>query len=57
MILDAFVASWLDREAAWKVDPVPWSLEVYRGYLDAMHAWASDLGVEPDELEMCIFRA
>jgi hypothetical protein len=56
LILDAFVANWLDRQANWKIDPVPWSVETYRGYLDQMHAWADDLGIAPDELEMSIFR-
>lgn len=56
LILDAFVANWLDLRAGWKIDSVPWSVQVYRGYLDQMHAWADDLGIAPDELEMSIFR-
>lgn len=56
LILDAFVAQWLDRIAGWKLDPVPWSVETYGRYLDQMHAWSDALAVDPDELEMCIFR-
>jgi hypothetical protein len=56
LILDAFVASWLDLRAGWRIDPVPWSVQAYRGYLDQMHEWAHDLGIAPDELEMSIFR-
>lgn len=55
LILDAFVANWLEREVDWRLDHVPWSVDTYRRYLDQMHAWAEALGIEPDELEMCIF--
>jgi hypothetical protein len=56
LILDAFVAKWLEDEVDWRLDPLPWSVDTYRRYLDQMHAWAEVLGIEPDELEMCIFQ-
>lgn len=56
-ILDAFVAGWLAREAGQIFDASQWSLESYRRYLEKMHEWADELGIEPDELEMVIFRA
>ena len=57
LILDTFVANWLERETSWTINPVPWSVVTYRGYLGQMHAWATEVGIEPDELEMCIFRS
>ena len=57
LILDDFVAKWLARQVGFEVDPVPWSAANYARYLDQMHAWAATLGIEPDELELCIFRA
>jgi len=57
LILDDFVAKWLAREVGFEVDPVPWSAANYTRYLEQMHAWAAALGIEPDELELCIFRA
>lgn len=56
MILDAFVSRWLDREAGIRIDSVQWSAAAYGRYLAHMHDWAAELGVAPDELEMCMFR-
>ena len=52
LILDAFVAKWLEREVDWRLDPLAWSVDTYRRYLDQMHAWAEALGIEPDEFEI-----
>ncbi len=57
LILDAFVANWLSEAVNWRVNPVPWSVENYRRYLDQMHQWATVLTIAPDELETCIFQA
>ena len=57
LILDAFVAGWLAREAGQAFDASQWSLDAYRRYVGKMHEWADALGIEPDELEMVIFRA
>jgi len=57
LILDDLVAKWLAREVGFEADPVPWSVANYTRYLDQMHLWAAALGIEPDELELCVFRA
>lgn len=57
LILDDFVASWLDREVGFRAGVVEWSCTAYGRYLEHMHEWAAALGIEPDELEMCIFMA
>jgi hypothetical protein len=57
LILDNLVATWLRREAATDLDPVPWSVATYRTYLDHMQPWSAAVGCDPDELEYCIFRA
>lgn len=56
LILDAFLSRWLDREAGLRIDSVQWSVAAYRRYLAQMHEWADELGIAPDDLEMCIFR-
>lgn len=56
LILDAFVSRWLDREAGLRIDSVQWSVAAYSRYLAQMREWADELGIAPDELEMCIFR-
>jgi len=56
LIFDAFVAGWLDRHAGIRIDAVQWSVKAYSRYLELMHTWADELRVQPDELEMCIFR-
>lgn len=56
LIFDAFVAGWLKREVGLRIDALQWSVAAYARYLTQMHAWAAMLGIEPDELEMCIFR-
>jgi hypothetical protein len=57
LILDAFVGSWLAREASWRLDTVQWSAKTYGEYLETLHAWAEELGLAPDDLELCIFQA
>ena len=57
LILDSLVAAWLKRETDLDVNPVAWSGETYRSYLDQMHRWAASLGCAPDELECNVFQA
>jgi hypothetical protein len=56
LIFDAFVAGWLERETGLRIDAVQWSVAAYTRYLGQMHEWSAALSIEPDELEMCIFR-
>lgn len=56
LILDDLVAAWLLRETKLDVPSAVWSEATYRRYLDRMHAWAAELGCEPDELEFCMFQ-
>ena len=55
LILDRYVADWLQREAAFVVDPWSWSPAAYGRYLDQMQAWAELLKCAPDDLERLMF--
>ena len=57
LILDAFVAGWLRDHCGVVLDPVPFDPPTWRRYLRLMHEWAQALGIDPEELEYCIFRA
>ena len=56
LIFDRLVADWLGRETNLGLSAGAWSVAMYARYLDAMHAWASSLGCQPDDVETCIFR-
>ncbi len=56
LILDKFVADWLNSRLRMGVDPVSWAPPTYRRYLAAMHGWAQEVECQPDELEACLFR-
>ncbi|MEZ5378817.1 MAG: hypothetical protein R2733_20115 [Acidimicrobiales bacterium] len=34
-----------------------WKPTVYRSYIDTLASWAAALGVEPTDVEECLFRA
>lgn len=57
LILDSLAAAWLKRETDLDVNPVGWSGQTYRTYLEQMHRWAASLGCAPDELESNVFQA
>ena len=57
LILDDYVATWLNREVGGRINSVTWSLETYRAYVADMNGWAAALGIEPDDLEMCVFQS
>ena len=57
LILDRLVADWLVHNAAVSMNPIPWSLRTYQRYIDLMVGWAAELGIEPDQLEACLFTA
>ena len=54
LIFDRLVADWLGRETNLGLSAGAWSVAMYARYLDAMHAWASSLGCQPDDVETCI---
>ena len=55
LILDRLVADWLRINAELSLNPVPWSTQTYRRYIDLLTEWARELAIEPDELETCLF--
>lgn len=57
LILDKQVADWLGAQAGLEFPESAWSPERYRAYLSQMHTWAGELGCEPDDVELGIFRA
>jgi hypothetical protein len=57
LIHDRVIGTWLVNVAGLPLKSEPSSVDRYAGYLRQMHAWADELACEPDEVEMCIFRA
>jgi hypothetical protein len=56
LILDRLVASWLREHSGLSINPVPWHPPSYHRYLETVGAWANELGVAADDVELCIFR-
>jgi hypothetical protein len=57
LIFDRNVADWLRSHAGLDLDSLPWSPGTYEVYLNRMHAWAGVIGVEPEIIELVIFRS
>lgn len=57
LIHDRVIGTWLVEKAGLPLKSEAYSVDRYAGYLHQMHVWAAELGCEPDEVEMCIFRA
>jgi hypothetical protein len=55
LILDRLIARWLRGNAGLVVNQIRWHVPTYRRYLASMYAWAGELAIAADELEMCIF--
>ncbi len=55
LILDRLVARWLRENVGMVLNELRWSVSTYMRYLETMFGWADELGVAPDELEVCIF--
>jgi len=55
LILDRLVADWLRDNVGASFNPVPWNINEYRRYVDLMTGWSVELGIEPDQLEACLF--
>ena len=56
LILDRLVARWLREHAGLSINPVPWHTPNYHRYLETVGAWANELSVAADDVELCIFR-
>lgn len=56
LILDRLVARWLRQHIELVLNPVPWSVGTYGRYLKAMHEWAEELSVRPEDVELAIFQ-
>lgn len=57
LIHDSQIAKWFRTHAGTSLGSEGWSPPTYAEYLRTMHAWATELACEPDDLEMCIFRS
>jgi hypothetical protein len=56
LILDENVATWFAENLGVRVASGRWSSSQYARYVDRMGAWATTLGVRPDDLELAMFR-
>jgi hypothetical protein len=56
LIHDKNVGDWLHNHAGFPRWSTSWSLGRYRAYLTQMHVWAGELGCEPEDVELCMFR-
>jgi 8-oxoguanine DNA glycosylase-like protein len=57
LVLDDFVALWLREHAGLALAHRPPRAAAYRAYLDAMRAWAAELGLAPADLEQVVVEA
>lgn len=57
LILDRLVADWLRAHTSLTVNPGVWNSRVYGRYLDAIHEWAEQLSISPEEVERAIFQS
>jgi hypothetical protein len=55
LILDRLISDWLRDNVAVSLNPVPWNIDTYRRYVGLMTEWFAELGVDPDQLETCLF--
>jgi hypothetical protein len=55
LILDALVGRWIEAQVGVRLFPWTWLRSAYGRYLDLMHAWAAELGWEPDQVEHRVF--
>jgi hypothetical protein len=53
-ILDRLVRNWLATRAAWRLS-LGWRVRDYRDYVEAVVAWAAELGAEPAQVEYLMF--
>jgi hypothetical protein len=56
LIFDSLVAGWLQQNSHVRINPLSWNSANYGRYMAAMTEWADAVGVESDEIELCIFR-
>ena len=57
LIFDAMVSKWLRENAGVRLVHERWHTRSYAEYLRLVHEWAEALGVEPDDVEFCMFAA
>ena len=55
LVLDDFVAGWLNEHAGLRVRLYPLAARHYAAYLEAMYEWADRLELRPDALEEVLF--
>ncbi|MEO6700536.1 MAG: hypothetical protein ABI140_18310 [Jatrophihabitantaceae bacterium] len=55
LVLDRLVSDWLARNAGWR-PRLDWNRHDYRAYVEAMIAWATEIGIAPHEVEQLIFQ-
>lgn len=57
LVLDEYVAAWIQEHAGLKLRLYPARTSVYVGYLELVQAWAPMLGLAVHEVEQLIFAA
>lgn len=57
LIHDKNVADWLHDRAGFTRASTAWSPSRYSAYLTQMHSWAGQLGCQPEDIELCMFRS
>ena len=57
LIHDEMVSSWLATNGRPDLATASWSLPIYEGYLQQMHAWAHALELSPEAVEYLIFQS
>lgn len=55
LVLDRLVRDWLSKTLHWSLS-LDWDVDDYREYVDTLSEWASELDVEPGDLEMLVFQ-
>ena len=57
LIHDEAVSTWLARHTSVGVATTAWIAPKYERYLAILHDWAGQLGIEPEAVELCVFRS
>lgn len=54
LVLDRLVRDWLADNAGWRIN-LNWRVSAYEEYVQTASAWASELGLQPAEVEYLMF--
>lgn len=57
LIHDELVSTWLATNGRPDLSSTTWSVPIYEAYLDQVHRWANELGIDPEAVEYLIFQS